>query len=161
MIIASGTFKGMTVNQFLSIANGVLGGTNTTYTPSQVNDMADAINSGFDGGQSNILTCPPNSVPGSAQRVAVPALQELNDQGFRVWPNPAPGQFSFQLNKNLGGLAQVQISNADGRLIQKRTVPASLGQTINFDLSKQAAGLYLVKVITGKGVQTQRLVVQK
>jgi hypothetical protein len=93
--------------------------------------------------------------------MAVPALQELNDQSFRVWPNPARGEFTFQLNNKTGGLAQVQISNVDGTLIQKRTVAASIGQTIKFDLSKQAAGLYLVKVITGQGVQTQRLVVQK
>jgi len=60
MVIGSGTFAGKTVAEFLQIANDVLGGCNTTYTPSQVNEVADAINNNYDGGTKDggFLECP-------------------------------------------------------------------------------------------------------
>jgi hypothetical protein len=59
MYIVSGTFAGLTVAQFLAIANDVLGGCNTTYTPSEVNDVADDINNNYDGGtvDQGFLSC--------------------------------------------------------------------------------------------------------
>ena len=58
MIIASGTFKGMSVNDFFQLAGNVLGGCNTMYTPSQVNEAATAINENYEGGDHGFLTCP-------------------------------------------------------------------------------------------------------
>lgn len=60
MVIGSGDFQGITVGDFLDIANKVLGGTSTDYTPSQVNAAADAINKNYDNGTVDLgfLTCP-------------------------------------------------------------------------------------------------------
>jgi hypothetical protein len=60
MIIGSGTFKGGTVSQFLEVAEQVLGGCNTNFTPQQVNEAASAINENFDNGTTNkgFLVCP-------------------------------------------------------------------------------------------------------
>jgi hypothetical protein len=65
MYIVSGTFAGLTVAQFLAIANDVLGGCNTTYTPSDVNDVADDINNNYDGGtvDQGFLSCTPPTTP--------------------------------------------------------------------------------------------------
>jgi hypothetical protein len=62
MVIASGDFAGMTVAQFFAIANDVLGGCSTDYTPAQVNAAADAINNNYDNGTSDdgFLVCPDN-----------------------------------------------------------------------------------------------------
>jgi len=58
--IASGTFAGMSVSQFLSTANAVLGGCNTDYSVQAVNQTAGTINANFLDGKANagMLTCP-------------------------------------------------------------------------------------------------------
>jgi len=60
MVIGSGPFAGKTVNEFLGIANNVLGGCSNAYTPAAVNETADKINSNFDDGKvdNGFLTCP-------------------------------------------------------------------------------------------------------
>ena len=60
MIIGSGDFQGMSVGDFLDLANDVLGGCNTNYTPSQVNSVADSINKNYDDGtvDNGFLVCP-------------------------------------------------------------------------------------------------------
>ncbi|MBI4450454.1 hypothetical protein HY642_00635, partial [Candidatus Woesearchaeota archaeon] len=50
VILTAGPFQGMTVNQFLAIAEAVLGGSSTAYTPSAVNNQADILNNAQDGG---------------------------------------------------------------------------------------------------------------
>ncbi|WP_309612800.1 T9SS type A sorting domain-containing protein [Flavobacterium sp.] len=61
--ILSGPFQGMTVSQFLVVANATIGGAVTGYSPSQVNSTASTINEYFDGGHSgsgflDCVTCP-------------------------------------------------------------------------------------------------------
>ncbi len=50
LVIASGTFYGLTVDQFLAIANTALGGGSTSYSFSEITDAATAINENFDNG---------------------------------------------------------------------------------------------------------------
>ncbi|MGE0078675.1 MAG: T9SS type A sorting domain-containing protein [Bacteroidales bacterium] len=50
LMIADGTFKDMTVSDFLQLANDILGGCNTDYSFSEVNFMADKINKNYDNG---------------------------------------------------------------------------------------------------------------
>ena len=61
MVVISGPFATMTVNQVLALANNVIGGCNTSYTPSQMTNILDIINNSYDGGVYNgipTLTCP-------------------------------------------------------------------------------------------------------
>jgi hypothetical protein len=62
MVIGSGTFKGYTVGKFLDVAEQVLGGCSTAFTPTQVNETASSINENFDNGtiSKGFLTCPEN-----------------------------------------------------------------------------------------------------
>ncbi len=54
-----GTFAGMSVQDFLVIANKALGGETTAYTLSQINDAATSVNENFDNGtvDNGVLTC--------------------------------------------------------------------------------------------------------
>jgi hypothetical protein len=63
LVISSGQFAGMSVSQFLSIANGVLGGCNTSYTADAINQTASLINANFIDGTTDggFLTCPSSS----------------------------------------------------------------------------------------------------
>ena len=60
MVIGTGSFAGKTVGEFLAIANDVLGGCSTAYSPSAVNEVATMINENFDDGKSDkgFLVCP-------------------------------------------------------------------------------------------------------
>jgi len=57
--IRSGTFAGITVSEFLQIANDAIGGGSTLYTFSQLNSVASSINENFDGGTTDngFLSC--------------------------------------------------------------------------------------------------------
>ena len=59
MIIRKGKFKGKTVNEFLAIANKVLGGCSTRYKPSDINETVEKINENYvDGKKDNhFLVC--------------------------------------------------------------------------------------------------------
>jgi len=60
LVIVSGTFSGKTISQFLSLVNNALGGMNTGFSLSDLNDAATAINENFDNGtvDEDYLTCP-------------------------------------------------------------------------------------------------------
>ncbi|HQQ94171.1 MAG TPA: hypothetical protein PLQ93_06425, partial [Bacteroidia bacterium] len=57
--IASGTFSGMSVGNFINLANSIIGGCSNQYSYSQINYAADQINQNYDGGTINngFLTC--------------------------------------------------------------------------------------------------------
>ncbi|KAB2846970.1 MAG: choice-of-anchor A family protein [Melioribacteraceae bacterium] len=59
LVIESGTFAGKSVFEFLEIAETALGGGNTGYSLSAINDAATAINENFNDGNTNhgYLTC--------------------------------------------------------------------------------------------------------
>ena len=60
LVIASGDFAGLTVQQLLDAANAYLGGCASPYTASQLNDAATAVNENFDNGTQNsgYVLCP-------------------------------------------------------------------------------------------------------
>lgn len=53
LTIASGTFAGMTIADFLQLGNNILGGCSSQYTPSQVNEAAEALNLNFHEGNTD------------------------------------------------------------------------------------------------------------
>jgi len=85
LVFTSGTFQGMSVNEFLTLAQTALTGGNTQgYSYSQINDAATSINENFDNGTQNKgdLTCP-SSVTGSlGDKVWVDADEDgIQDNG--------------------------------------------------------------------------------
>jgi hypothetical protein len=76
MVIGSGAFQGATVSQFVTIADQVLGGCNSNYTPAQVLETAAAINENFDNGTTNngYLTCPDGNNNSNGGGGSTPAL---------------------------------------------------------------------------------------
>lgn len=60
MIIGSGPFADKSVTEFLTMANDVLGGSSSAYTPDEVNETARAINNNYNGGavDNGFVRCP-------------------------------------------------------------------------------------------------------
>jgi hypothetical protein len=77
-----------------------------------------------------------------------------------VYPNPSSGKFDVQVNSRKK--AEIIILNANGKVIEQRTLAAEAANLpVRFNIGKLSAGIYLVKIITDGGVQTQKLVIQK
>lgn len=99
-----------------------------------------------------------------------PGLPGLNaiDLGstkrLTVFPNPTNGNFTVQLSDLKASKATIQIIHSNSSVVQEKTVnltgkTATL--TVPFNLTKEAAGMYFVKVISSEGVLTARVVVQR
>ena len=60
LVINQGDFQGWTVSELVALANDALGGCNTTYSLSEINDALSAISNNFVDGTSNqgFLDCP-------------------------------------------------------------------------------------------------------
>jgi hypothetical protein len=165
MLIASGPFKGWTVNAFLAEANKVAGGGSSSFSVQDVLNTANDINeNNVDGTRDNgYLKCPtPNS---SSRTLSMPEMQvgeETVKLSVGVSPNPTKGLFEVRLPAGYKGTAQVLINNVNGNLIERKTVQLDgTSQTLRFNLSSKASGMYLVRVITDEGVSSYKLVVQK
>ena len=71
-----------------------------------------------------------------------------------IYPNPTTGMFTVELGVELE--YTVQIVNMVGETI---AVEQGVGNAVRMDLNA-AAGTYLVKVVTDRGTQTLRVVLQ-
>ena len=161
MEIGSGAFDGWTVNAFLAEANKVLGGAASSYTVQQVLETASAINENYVDGKSDkgFLVCPNAIAVQRTMRAA--GSNEALMEGYRVGPNPSTGRFMVVLPNNLKN-ATITISNASGTVVERRTAVSGVaGQTLQVDLSGRAAGLYLVRIVSGGKSYTHKILVQK
>ena len=81
----------------------------------------------------------------------------LKNSNFSIYPNPNTGIFSLQF-ENLTGKALIEVYNITGQLVLSEKLNNSLFKTI--DLSKQAKGIYLVKVKTDSYSSSEKIVVE-
>jgi rhamnogalacturonan endolyase len=79
-----------------------------------------------------------------------------------VYPNRTSGQFNVQLNHYKASKATVMIIGINGLVVTQKEIGLLGGvQTIKFNMSNEAQGLYLIKVISDDGIRTEKLVIQK
>jgi hypothetical protein len=74
-----------------------------------------------------------------------------------LYPNPTPGAFTVQLNREVTGYAQV--FDLQGRLVSSQSLNGT--DRANFDLSSEVSGLYLVRIIDGDQIVTKKVTVGK
>ena len=67
--------------------------------------------------------------------------------GINIYPNPSPGIFTITGEQIL----KVETRNVFGALIQS-------SYSASIDLSDQPNGIYMVKIITGNGTVTKKIV---
>jgi hypothetical protein len=87
--------------------------------------------------------------------------QKLNLTHMNFYPNPNTGKFnlSFQLPEK--GDTEVSILNTEGKVVYKENLPAFSGKyDQEIDISKQAKGIYFVKVEQGKNSQVKKIVLE-
>jgi len=81
--------------------------------------------------------------------------EDISNPLFRVYPNPGYGDFTLHLNSTNIKYDNVEIVNISGQLIKQLKVNGQ--NKIGFTL--KSAGMYLVRLTTGKNVLTHKIVV--
>ena len=80
----------------------------------------------------------------------------INDDKYVLYPNPTSGNVQLTMsNEQLG--SRVEIVDINGVVVKQ--FPINSAQ-FTVDLSKQAKGVYFVKLITENGVATQKLILE-
>jgi len=70
---------------------------------------------------------------------------------IKIYPNPSKGLFTVQGDD----LQFIEIVNINGQIINKSLIK---DKQFNIDLSKQPKGVYLVKIVTGSGIVTRKII---
>jgi hypothetical protein len=160
LIVTSGTFAGMTVNQLLSIANTILGGGSSQFTASQINDALDRVNRNYDNGTVNLgyLSCPCNS-DNNAKVLSSNSSLSTNTV---VYPNPIKETAYLDFTLNYDSKVLVELYNINGQLIKviyENETRADNNYSITIDASTLSSGMYFLKLSTDKEVINKTLVV--
>jgi hypothetical protein len=82
---------------------------------------------------------------------------------LKAFPNPSLGEFQFSLNmdESISKDLSWQVFDVTGKKITAGNLNEFSGVTTQkLDLTKQGAGVYLLRVINGKQIMTERLVVK-
>lgn len=77
-----------------------------------------------------------------------------------VYPNPNKGQFKMYLKRFGSTYVKIYIVDTKGSVIEQRGVNTNETSVINIDLSGKAKGLYLIRVISDKGIYTSKVQIQ-
>jgi len=165
MIVASGTFAGMTVQQVINLADQTIGGCSSTYTRSSLSSALTQINNGYDGPNENsgYLVCPGTTgmvlEPNAPATVLDGKLLEVI-----VFPNPVRDAATILLT---GGdedeavtIDLYTLSGAMDRSLYSGTVGAGMQQRIVWDASNCAPGVYFCRVQQGERMTMVKVLVQ-
>jgi len=78
------------------------------------------------------------------------------------YPNPTTGQFTAELSGFKSTKADVVIVNVIGQIVMQKEVKLVGGkQNVSFNISNQARGIYLLKVLSGDGEKTLKILLDK
>lgn len=79
------------------------------------------------------------------------------DKAIEVYPNPSNGKFTVGVKGISGNDLQIRILSAEGKAVaDEKHFNISDDMSIPIDISREAAGVYVLKVITGEGIEMYR-----
>lgn len=118
------------------------GATDTSYTASL-------------GGNYTVTITDSNGCSRTSAVTSFVGLSDLNPSEFTMWPNPASDQLNLVFSSN--GSYEVQLVNSLGQTVLQQPVS---GNTTLLQLGALSKGVYFIKVDSGKGVKTQKLILR-
>jgi hypothetical protein len=110
------------------------------------------------GGQFSSFGGEPYSCLVRLQPQPVTTRDQIKKQGLLIYPNPATGHFTLRLPDGEDFVRNVEIFDLHGRVLRQWTAPSVFGGT--YSVEGLAAGVYVVKVDTGKSRFSQKLIVR-
>lgn len=88
---------------------------------------------------------------------------QLKEPAFSVYPNPANGHVTVNLESAEKGNANLQLFDQQGRLVQnlwQGQVQTSINN-LNLNLSEHPAGVYFLRLTQSEGISTRKLVLSR
>jgi hypothetical protein len=82
----------------------------------------------------------------------------VKTKGFMITPNPTSGRVAVQFYPNPAVVKGINIFSSTGQKVASHVVNGASSGTYGFDLSKMASGVYIVQVVLGDGVITQKII---
>jgi len=166
LIIISGLFQGWSVGQVLAEGNNALGGC-SSYSAADITNVIDAINRNYDNRTVNLgfLAC---SCEIEGRQSAVIFSAPVSNDGLATlsaYPNPAVDNSTIEFSSSYTSFATVEVyNNTTGQLVATIfSGNVSAGDTYNipFNTVNLNNGIYIVKMLTDKNIQTKQLVIMK
>jgi hypothetical protein len=77
---------------------------------------------------------------------------------FELYPNPSSGKFYFETKNTGSNPIELQVMDLTGRIVYQRQ--PTISEKFEIDLSGQPKGMYFVRVKSGEGLFTEKIVVQ-
>ena len=164
LIVVSGPFSGMTVNQLLATANTILGGGSSSYTASQINDAIDSVNRNYDNGTVNLgfLSCP-CPIDSGRSIATVKGASSIEKISITIAPNPVKDFATIDFNLPYDSNAKISIYNINGQLISTMydgEIKSNTSNEVIIDRSILKSGVYILKFETDKEVINKNFLVQ-
>ena len=80
-------------------------------------------------------------------------ITNIDDNNIKIYPNPTNGKFSIEGNN----IQKIEIKDVNGGTVK---AIATTKKHIEIDLSQQPKGIYMIKVLTNKGVAIKKVVLE-
>lgn len=114
------------------------------------------------GGGNNIFIDNINIYPGASNDNLVSSVEENeNLSGLNIYPNPTDDELTVSFNLKAAQTSAVSIVDLTGKELQNHLIQANEGENLVFlNTQSLAAGVYMVKIKTGNGVQTLQFIVK-
>ena len=146
----------------LSVSFDVYGQSGTTQTYTTVTGATTQ----YTNGDSVIATlivygpCSTDTVTASFVVNGISVQENFMNGTLNIFPNPTRGIFNVEFATDRSQDVEISIVNLLGEVISTRVVTVNGAYTEQFDLSDEAAGIYLIRFTTDEGVLTERITVE-
>ena len=125
----------------------------------EINYTNDRIYAGTYG--RGLWSSPTNTTVVSGTTTAIPN-KTATKSTISIYPNPNNGIFNVDINSTLGETnVNAKVYNLIGELVYTIPEESIVAKQYQIDLSKYSNGIYLVKITTGFGTRTERVVVNR
>jgi hypothetical protein len=157
LIVGSGLFAGWTVKQVIAEANRKIGGCSSLYTPSQLTDVLNSINSNYTDGtiNSGFLNCP------SGSRLA---FTEADGGGIvsSAYPNPFSSSTTIEFTTaSASEKTLIEVYSVSGEKVAtlyNGPTEAGIRYQAEFNGSVLAEGIYIYRIIYGENLVNGKLI---
>ena len=82
----------------------------------------------------------------------------LEENQFRIYPNPSTGEIQLASTLSFGQEAQVNVFSLEGKLLRKDSLPLGAKEH-TLDLSPLGAGFYIINLQTEAGMASKKIII--
>ncbi len=103
-------------------------------------------------------TVPATAASAAGERNLLATEANILSSGMAIYPSPSKGMFKVQLPENAQS-TKIKVYDISGKLVAQQ-VAGENQRIVEFNLTRKAPGVYLIKTINKDSVQTSKIVIQ-